>query len=151
MRRLRLLLLLALAASPAFADATGPQPTLAEKPLTIVTQDGKRHAFQVEMAVTPAQQETGLMFRRAVPDGKGMLFDWHSPAEMPMWMKNTLVPLDMIFIGADHRVLHIAENTVPQSLATIPSGGPVRATLEVAAGTAAKLDIRVGDRVEGGF
>ena len=132
-------------------EPTGPQAPLPEKKITIVTSDGKRHDFSVEVAATQQQQATGLMFRRSVPEGHGMLFDWHEPQDTPMWMKNTLVPLDMIFVSSDGRVAHLAENTVPQSLATIPSGGPVRATIEVAAGTAEKLDIRVGDKVEGAF
>jgi uncharacterized membrane protein (UPF0127 family) len=102
------------------------------------------------MAVTPAQQETGLMFRREVPADHGMLFVWDVPREVPMWMKNTLVPLDMVFIGPDGKVIHIAEDTVPQSLAQISSGGAVKATLELQAGITEKLDIRVGDKVTGG-
>jgi uncharacterized membrane protein (UPF0127 family) len=77
-----------------------------------------------------------------------MLFDWHGERQSQMWMKNTVAPLDMVFIGADGKVRAIAENTVPQSLATIDSRLPVRATLELAAGTTAKMDIRVGDTVK---
>jgi uncharacterized membrane protein (UPF0127 family) len=82
-----------------------------------------------------------------VPEDGGMLFDWGSPRESNMWMRNTIASLDMIFIAADGRIHRIAERTVPFSLATISSNGPVRATLEVASGTAARLGIRVGDRV----
>ncbi|MBN8904064.1 MAG: DUF192 domain-containing protein, partial [Rhodospirillales bacterium] len=78
----------------------------------------------------------------------GMLFDWKSPRESQMWMRNTLVPLDMVFINADGRIRSIAENTVPQSLAIVDSRGPVRATLELAGGVTAKLGIRVGDLVK---
>jgi uncharacterized membrane protein (UPF0127 family) len=126
---------------------TGPQPELPKEKLIVITHDGKQHAFNVEMALTPDQQETGLMFRKSVPVDGGMLFDWGHAQESQMWMKNTLASLDMLFIGADARVHHIAENTVPQSLAVIDSDGPVRATLEIAAGTAERLDIRVGDKV----
>jgi uncharacterized membrane protein (UPF0127 family) len=77
-----------------------------------------------------------------------MLFDWGQPRESSMWMRNTLASLDMMFIAQDGTISHIAEHTVPQSLAVISSGGPVRATLEVAAGTSERLDIRVGDKVE---
>ena len=129
-------------------DTSKAQPQLPKEKLTIITRDGKRYEFNVEMALTDAQQEVGLMWRREVPEGTGMLFDWHSPRRSMMWMKNTLVPLDMIFIKEDGTVGAIAENTVPQSLAVIDSRVPVRATLEVAAGTAAKDDIRVGDKVE---
>ena len=150
------LLALCLLLPPALARAqeTPPEPTAAQPrlptaKLAITGHGGARHDFTVELAVTDAQQQTGEMFRTHVPENEGMLFDWHTPRDVPMWMKNTLVPLDMIFIGSDGVISHIAENAVPQSLAVIPSGGPVRATLEVAGGLTAKLDIRVGDRVTG--
>ena len=97
--------------------------------------------------MTPMQQITGLMFRTSVPADGGMLFDWGSPRESQMWMKNTLVPLDMVFINADGTIRSIAENTVPESLAVIDSHGPVLATLELAGGTTATLGIRVGDKI----
>ena len=136
------------AAVAQYREPTGPQPELPKEKLVIVTRDGVRHDFNVEMAVAPEQQVTGEMFRNSVPPGGGMLFDWHAARESDMWMRNTLVPLDMVFINADGTIRSIAENTVPESLAVIPSRGPVRATLELAAGTAARLDIRVGDKVE---
>ena len=129
------------------ADQTGPQPELSKETLVIVTQDGKHHVFQVEMALRMDQQLTGLMFRRVVPPDGGMLFDWGAPRESQMWMRNTVASLDMLFINPDGTIRHIAEHTVPESLAVIDSGGPVRATLEVSAGTAERLDIRVGDKV----
>jgi uncharacterized membrane protein (UPF0127 family) len=89
----------------------------------------------------------GLMFRPEVKPDEGMLFDWGNPRESSMWMRNTITSLDMVFIAADGRVHRIAERTVPYSLASISSNGPVRATLELAAGTAERLNIRVGDRV----
>lgn len=144
----RRLLLLALAASlPAHAQ-TAAQPELPKEKLTIVTRDGKRHEFEVELALTPEQQRVGLMFRKQVPADGGMLFDWGAARDSPMWMRNTVAPLDMIFINADGTIRRIAEDTVPESLAMIASGGPVRATLEVAAGTARRLGIHVGDKVE---
>lgn len=125
-----------------------PQPRLPQETLVIVSRDGaRRHAFRVEMAVEPYQQMVGLMFRDHVAPDEGMLFDWGTPRESSMWMRNTLIPLDMLFIAADGRIHRIAERTVPHSLAPIPSGGPVRATLELAGGTAERLGIRVGDRV----
>lgn len=124
-----------------------PQPRLPEEPLVIVTRDGRQHSFRVEMAVQPQHQMVGLMFREHVGPDEGMLFDWGTPRESSMWMRNTLVPLDMLFIAADGRVHRIAERTVPHSLAAIDSRGPVRATLELAGGTAERLDIRVGDQV----
>ena len=149
---LALLALTPLAARPGTARAqdkepTGPQPELPKEQLIITTSDGAKHVFQVEMALKPEQQITGLMFRTSVPADGGMLFDWGSPRDSQMWMKNTLVPLDMVFINQDGTIRAIAEDTVPQSLAVIDSRGPVRATLELAAGTTARLNIRVGDKV----
>ena len=127
---------------------TAAQPDLPKEKLTIVTNDGVRHDFNVEMALSPEQQITGLMFRPSVPADGGMLFDWGAERVSQMWMRNTVAPLDMIFIGADGRVRAIAENTVPYSEAVISSRVPVRATLELAAGTARRLNIEVGDKVE---
>jgi uncharacterized membrane protein (UPF0127 family) len=129
------------------AEPTRPQAELPKEKLVIVTHDGSQHAFNVEMALTPQQQTVGEMFRPVVPDGAGMLFDWGKPRESNMWMRNTLASLDMIFINGDGTIRAIAERTVPESLAVISSRGPVRATLEVAAGTASRLNIRVGDKV----
>ena len=129
-------------------DTTKAQPELPKEKLVIVTHDGQRHDFNVEMALTADQQEVGLMFRPTVPPDGGMLFDWGIPRDIAMWMRNTVAPLDMLFINADGTIRRIAENTTPQSEATIPAGGPVRGTLEAAAGTAARLHIRVGDKVE---
>ncbi len=141
-------LVAALALIPFAASAqTTAQPELPKEKLVVVTHDGKRHDFNVEMATTQEQQTVGEMFRPTVPADGGMLFDWGTARQSDMWMRNTLAPLDMLFIGPDGTVKHIAENAVPQSLAIISSGGPVRATLEIAAGTAEKLDIRVGDKV----
>ncbi len=129
------------------AEQTGPQPALPKERLIIVTSDGVRHDFMVEMAMTMGQQETGLMFRPVIAADGGMLFDWGREQQSQMWMKNTLASLDMLFIGADGVIRHIAERTTPRSLAVIDGGVPVRATLELAAGTAERLDIRVGDKV----
>ena len=151
MNRRLLLTLLAFApfaARAQEANITGPQPELPKEKLVIITRDGARHEFNVEMAMTPQQQTVGLMFRPTVaPDG-GMLFDWVTPHSSQMWMRNTIAPLDMVFINADGTIRSIVENTVPESLAVIDSRGPVRATLELAAGTTAKLNILVGDKVE---
>lgn len=151
MRRRTLLLFLLAAALPAFARAatepTTAQPTLPVEKLVIVGHDGRQHVFHVEMALTEPQQVTGLMFRKSVPADGGMLFDWGAPRESQMWMENTLVPLDMVFIKPDGTISHIAENTVPESEAII-DGGVARATLELQGGITQKLDIRVGDKVE---
>src|SRR5262249_31836644 len=142
-----------LAAVPLAARAqplnpTGPQPELPKEKLVIITRDGVRHDFTVEMATKPDQQTVGLMFRPNVPAGGGMRFDWGMARDSQMWMRNTIAPLDMVFINADGTIRSIAENTAPESLAIIESRGPVRATLELAAGTTARLNIRVGDKVE---
>ena len=151
MNRRHMLWLMALAPIPAGAQSanpTGPQPELPKERLVITTRDGVQHEFMVEMAKTPDQQTVGLMFRPSVPPDGGMLFDWGGPRDSQMWMRNTISPLDMVFINADGTIRSIAENTVPQSLAVIDSRGPVRATLELGAGTTARLNIRVGDKVQ---
>jgi uncharacterized protein len=145
------LMLLALAPLRAVAQGpspTSPQPELPKERLVITTRDGIPHEFNVEMATTPDQQTVGLMFRPSVPAEGGMLFDWRIPHDSQMWMRNTIAPLDMVFINPDGTIRSLAENTVPQSLAVIDSRGPVRATLELAAGTTARLNIRVGDKVQ---
>ena len=116
------------------------------QPLEIASKSGV-HVFAVELASTPEEQAKGLMFRRQLPEGQGMLFDFHREQPTSFWMKNTYIPLDMIFIRADGRILRIAENTVPLSETLVPSGGPVRGVLEVIGGTTKKLGIAPGDRV----
>src|SRR5262245_20939246 len=114
--------------------------------LEIATNGGVR-VFEVEMAVTPEEQETGLMYRRELPDGKGMLFDLGDERPAVFWMKNTYVSLDMIFIRRDGSIAGIAERTTPLSEARIYSGVPVRGVLEVVAGTAKRYGIAPGDKV----
>ena len=114
--------------------------------LEIATKSGV-HVFSVEMATTDQEREKGLMFRKELPDGRGMLFDFSPEQMVSMWMKNTYISLDMIFIRADGRVLRVAENTEPFSTRIIASGGPVKGVLEVVAGTARKYGIEPGDRV----
>src|SRR5882724_3335083 len=116
------------------------------QPLEIVTKSGV-HVFSVEMATTEQEKETGLMYRKELADGKGMLFDFSPEQEVSMWMKNTYISLDMIFIRADGRILRIAENTEPQSTKIIPSRGLAKGVLEVIAGTAKKYGIAPGDLV----
>lgn len=137
-----------IAASLFFALLLAAAPLRAAqlKSLEIVSKSGV-HVFSVEIAETPAEREKGLMFRKQLPDGQGMLFDFESEQSVAMWMKNTYIPLDMMFIRGDGRIARIAENTTPLSTATIPSGASVRAVLEVAGGTAARLGIAPGDRV----
>jgi uncharacterized membrane protein (UPF0127 family) len=112
----------------------------------IATKSGV-HVFNVEVADTEPAREKGLMFRKSLPPGHGMLFDFHAEQPVGFWMKNTLIPLDMIFIRSDGRILSIAENTQPLSERVIQSGGAVQAVLEVSGGTARRLGIAPGDRV----
>jgi len=128
-------------------DPTGPQPQLPTEQLSIKADDGKTYNFTVEVAATEQQQAYGLMFRPAVPAGTGMLFPADPPSVQQFWMKNTIVPLDMVFIGADGTIKTIAENTVPYSLRSISSNVPVGAVLELAGGATAADNISVGDKV----
>lgn len=114
--------------------------------LEIVSKTGV-HVFTVEIARTEQERSTGLMYRKSLPEGRGMLFDFSPEQRVAMWMKNTYIPLDMIFIAADGRIIRIAENTEPLSERIIPSGGLARGVLEVAGGTARKYGIAPGDRV----
>ena len=126
--------------------AAGPVRPAELQTLEIASKNGV-HAFSVEMAVTEPEREKGLMFRKELPEGHGMLFDFHREQEVGFWMQNTYIPLDMIFIRGDGRILRIAENTEPLSTKLVPSGEAVRAVLEVIGGTARKFGIAPGDRV----
>jgi uncharacterized protein len=106
-----------------------------------------RFDFVVEMAVSPEQRSRGLMFREDLAQDRGMLFDFGSVQRASMWMRNTYVPLDMLFIDADGRITQIAVDTQPLSDAVVASREPVRAVLELRAGVTAKLGIRPGDRI----
>lgn len=115
--------------------------------LTIETVDGRSLPFSVEIAQTPEELTRGLMNRASLPADAGMLFNFAVDRQVAMWMKNTLIPLDMVFIQADGTITGIAERTVPMSLEIIPSPGPVRAVLELNGGTADRLRFKTGDRV----
>ncbi len=138
--------LAALAVLALCALADGAVRAATFQPLEIVTKSGVQ-TFSVELATTEEEKTTGLMYRKELADGKGMLFDFSPEQEVSMWMKNTYISLDMIFIRADGRILRIAENTEPLSTRIIPSNGLAKAVLEVPAGTAQKYGIRPGDRV----
>jgi len=114
--------------------------------LVIDTASGPQR-FTVEMALSPQQQQQGLMFRRALPADAGMLFDFGSERIATFWMKNTLIPLDMLFISEDGHIADLHERAVPLSEATIQSKVPVRAVLELNAGTVSRLGIKPGDVV----
>ncbi|MFT8479840.1 DUF192 domain-containing protein [Gluconobacter oxydans] len=126
---------------------TQAQARLPTASLTITTRDGQKHAFTVELAKTYRQQEVGEMFRKHLPENEGMLFMWATPQVSDMWMRNTLVPLDIVFIDSTNHIHAIAENAVPLSEAILRSDGVVANTLELAGGVTAKLGIRVGDAV----
>jgi uncharacterized membrane protein (UPF0127 family) len=142
--------LLALAALPA---ATVLIPALRSvaaamtvEPMEIATKSGVV-VLEVEVAQTDAERTTGLMYRKSLPDHHGMLFDFQVDQPVYMWMKNTYIPLDMLFIRSDGTIARIATMTTPLSTETIASGEPVRAVVEIAGGTAKKLGIAPGDMV----
>lgn len=139
-----------LVAGCALPVAQTPASAAAQDTIEIVTSSGV-HAFSVELATNDAERARGLMFRKSLPEGHGMLFDFQTEQPVQFWMRNTYIPLDMIFIRGDGRVLNIAQNATPLSDALIPSAGPVRGVLEVIAGTARKYHIAPGDRVTGSF
>ena len=142
------LLLLALS-SPAPAQM-GPLEELDAFPRAELTlTDGKRskHVFKVWLADTPSRQAQGLMFVRSLPQLRGMLFVHPEPRTISMWMKNTYIPLDMVFIDAQGRVQQVVEQTTPHSLATIQSDRPALAVLEIGGGEAKRLGIRPGQLV----
>jgi len=142
----RFLLFLPLFVAVAGIPAAAQLQSYPSAPLTIVTAGGPQR-FTVEVATTPAQMEQGLMFRPSLAPDAGMLFDYGAPSPAMMWMKNTLIPLDMLFVGADGRIVNIHQRAVPGSLETIAAAAPVRAVVELNGGTAARLGIRPGDRV----
>jgi len=119
---------------------------LEQIPLTIKSSTGK-HRFTVEVAQTPEQQAQGLMFRQSLAANQGMIFPRNPPGDASFWMKNTLIPLDLVFIRPDGSIARIAENAVPMSLDPIPSLEPVGAVLEIAGGRAAQLGIKPNDKV----
>jgi uncharacterized membrane protein (UPF0127 family) len=142
----RLFVCVLLAAAIPIGAATAQLQQFPTAPLTIESPGGT-HKFTVEVATTPAQLEQGLMFRKSLaPDG-GMIFDFKTPSMATMWMKNTLIPLDMLFVDAQGRIVNIHERAVPGSLDTIAAAAPVRAVVEFNGGTVARLGIRPGDRV----
>ena len=146
----RIFLFLALVAWIGGAQAqaqTGGLATFGTGTLSIETAAGKTHSFTVEVAETPEQRSQGLMFRRQLAADAGMLFLFGNSEEHAMWMKNTLIPLDMLFIDETGKIVRIEQRTVPHSLRAIVSGGPVSAVLELNAGTASRLAIEPGDRV----
>ena len=137
----------AVAAGPAVAETQAAPSAQALQPLTIVSKNG-RHDFSVEVATTEPERERGLMYRRFMPADRGMLFDFAKPQTITMWMKNTYIPLDMVFMNRAGDVTSIAADAEPLSERIISSGGPAFAVLEINGGLAAKLGIAVGDKVD---
>lgn len=128
------------------AVATGTAAASEAQDLAIVTDHGAQH-FSVELATTPAERELGLMYRQNMAADAGMLFIYPGEQEVAFWMKNTLIPLDMLFIGADGRIRRIEERTIPLTETPISSIYPVKAVLEVNGGTVERLGIHPGDVV----
>ena len=123
-----------------------PAAALEKQPLTFATSSGS-HAVTVEVADTDRTRSTGLMYRRSIGPDEGMLFIYDREQEITMWMKNTYISLDMIFVKRDGTISHIATNTEPFSENIIPSEGPALAVIEMAAGSASRLGLRPGDKV----
>lgn len=130
-------------ASPAIHSISG----LPVVPLTVI-HAGRRHAFRVEVARSMPDQAKGLMFRTSMGADEGMIFPMSPPRAASFWMRNTVIPLDIIFVGTDHKILNIAANAVPYSETPLPSAGRVSGVLELNGGRAAALGIGPGDRVD---
>jgi len=158
---MRALILSLLMVLPACSQAAQPSPTPAATqaathpvsgleviPLTVTTPAGKVHAFRVEVARSVEEQARGLMFRNAMGAGEGMLFPYDQPRVLSFWMKNTVLSLDIVFIGPDRRVVNIAERAVPYSEASLTSDAPAIAVLELNAGRARELGIGPGAKVD---
>lgn len=140
-----MILLATLAVAPPVAAQ--PQPTLPQSDLVIQTAKGPQR-FRVELADNDQSRARGMMFRTSMAPDAGMLFDFRQEQMVSFWMRNTLLPLDMLFIKADGTILNIHQRAIPRDETGINSAGPVRAVLEVNGGTAARLGIKAGDRVE---
>lgn len=134
-------------AAEAAAPAVHPVSGLQIVPVTVTGTSG-RHVFRSELARTSAEQAKGLMFRTELGDEEGMIFLRNPPDMATFWMRNTVIPLDIIFVGLDRRVMNIAANAVPYDETPLPAAGPTLAVLEINGGLAAKLGIKPGDKVE---
>jgi uncharacterized protein len=147
MPRLRIAVVMLLGLLASAAAVRADQIAAFDKSTVTIDTIAGPHHFAVELAVTPEQQQLGLMFRASLSPDAGMLFDFGQTKPASFWMKNTLIPLDMLFITADGRIADIHEHAEPLSEAVILSRVPVRAVLEVKGDTVAQLGIRVGDVV----
>jgi len=135
-----------LIATASAADAAKTAPQFSSETLTIATKSGASHPFTVELALDGAQREYGLMFRTQMSADHGMLFEFDKAQRVQMWMENTVLPLDMLFLDASGKVTHVVQNAVPYSRTIIDSGGPVKYVIEVNAGIVRKLGLAVGDK-----
>ena len=143
---LKIILLLTILAGSACAPSGGSDASAKASTLVIVSANGE-HKFKVEVADDDAERRLGLMYREQLAPNAGMLFDFEEPRPVSMWMKNTLISLDMAFIDEDGVIRRIAAETTPRSLESIPSGAPVLAVLEVDGGTFERLGVKAGDKV----
>ena len=141
------LMLAAACTSSGHGDELAPQSGLPVEKLQIVTHDGRVHNFKVEIADNDSSRERGLMFRKSLAPDAGMLFDFKTPQDVSFWMKNTLIPLDMVFIDEHGMVVNVAANATPLSEANIPSAAPVLGVLEIRGGRAAEIGVQAGDQV----
>ncbi|TVZ64129.1 hypothetical protein BCL32_4338 [Rhizobium mongolense USDA 1844] len=123
------------------------QPHFDKEPLVIQTASGRMLNFTVEIAASNEQRQYGLMFRKEMAEDAGMIFDFGQPRRVTMWMENTILPLDMLFIDSGGTIRHIKENAVPYSRAIIDSMGEVKYVVELNAGVVRKFEIKVGDKV----
>jgi uncharacterized membrane protein (UPF0127 family) len=133
-------------AAPTAAKAVHPESGLAVIPLTVTSASGT-HQFTVEIASSSVEQAKGLMFRTELGPDEGMIFPMNPPRDASFWMKNTVISLDLIFVGPDGRISNIAANAVPYDLNPLSSIGPVKGVLEIPGGRAAQLGIAAGDKV----
>jgi uncharacterized membrane protein (UPF0127 family) len=141
LRRHLLVFALLLAALPAWA-----LETFTSSEMTVLTAGGPQK-FKIELALTDAQMEQGLMFRRTLAPDAGMLFDFKMPTNVTMWMKNTVLPLDMLFLDERGRIIDLHERAVPYSTDIIASKAPARYVIELNGGTVERLGIKRGDQV----
>jgi len=148
-RPIAIVVLAAVLALPTARAEEAARESLDRFPTAALTIESgnQRHAFTVWVAATDARRNQGLMYVRSLAAGHGMLFVFRNPQPASFWMKNTFIPLDLLFVAPDGRVIRVVENAVPQSLDTISSMGLVSGVVELAGGSAARLGIRSGDRV----
>ena len=144
-----------LAAAAALMSCTPQEAQLGLSPaglqqvwLTLQPKSGQPTRIIAEVAKSQEEQARGLMYRQSLAPDRGMIFPYSPPQAVGFWMKNTLIPLDMLFIREDGTIANIAENTVPLSLEMVPSAGPVAAVLEIPGGRSAELGLKAGDKVD---